>query len=82
MKGKRVDHITLSSQSQVGGYIRKELSTVFFSTFDMDKLGKTLRHHWKQRLKISKTAKFDSDLLKTNDDIAPHKREILNTFLW
>ena len=48
----------------------------------MDKFGKTRRHHWKQRLKISKTAKFESDLLKTNDDKANKKREILNTFLW
>ena len=81
MKGERVDHITLSSQSQVSGYIRKEnFPQFFFSTFDMDRLGKTRRHHWKQRLKISKTAKFESDLLKSNDDIAPQKREILTCF--
>ena len=47
----------------------------------MDKLGKTRRHHWKQRLKINKIAKFESDLSKTNEDIAPQKREILNMFL-
>ena len=35
----------------------------------MDKLGKIRGHHWKERLKISKSAKFDSDLLKTNEDI-------------
>ena len=35
----------------------------------MDKLGKIRRHHWKERLKISKSAKFESDLLKTNEDI-------------
>ena len=58
----------------------RELSTVFFSTFDVDKLGKIRRYHWKKSLKISKIAKFESDLLKTNDEIATHKREILNTF--
>ena len=35
-----------------------------FSTFNLDQLGK-------ERLKISKIAKFESDLLKTNQDIAP-----------
>ena len=34
-----------------------DLSTVF-STFDMDKLRK---HHWKERLSVRKTAKFESD---------------------
>ena len=32
-----------------------------FSTFDMDKLGKILPHHWKERLNIGKIAKFESD---------------------
>ena len=50
----------------------------FFSTFDMDKFGKICRHHWKERLKISK----ERDLLKTNGDTAPQSREILQTFLW
>ena len=45
-----------------------------FLTFDMDKLGIIRRHRWKERLKISKSAKFDSDLLKTNKDIAPPRR--------
>ena len=35
----------------------------------MDKLGKIRGQHWKERLKISKSAKFDCDLLKTNEDI-------------
>ena len=48
----------------------------------MDKLGKIRRYHWKKSLKISEIAKFESDLLKTNDEIATQKREILNTFLW
>ena len=83
MKGERVDHITLSSESQVSGYIRKENfpQFFFFSTFDVDKLGKIRRYHWKQSLKICEIAKFESDLLRTNDEIAPQKREILNTFL-
>ena len=40
----------------------------FFSTFDMYKLGKIRRHRWKERLTISIIAKFESDLLKTNED--------------
>ena len=48
----------------------------------MDKLGKIRRHHWKERLKINKIAKFESDLLKTNEDIASYSREILQTFVW
>ena len=48
----------------------------------MDKFGKIRRHHWKGRLKISKISKFESDLLKTNKDIAPQSREILQTFVW
>ena len=49
--------------------------SLFFSTFDMDK------YHWKERFKISKIAKFESDLLKTNEDIASQSREILQTFV-
>ena len=30
----------------------------------MDKLGKIHRHHWKERLKISKIAKFESASLR------------------
>ena len=47
----------------------------------MDKFGKIRRHHWKECRKISKFAKFESDLLKTNDDTAPQSREILQTFV-
>ena len=50
----------------------------------MDKLaGKSVdMHYWKERLKISKTAKFKRELLKTqktNEEIAPQSREILQT---
>ena len=41
----------------------------------MDKLG----HRWKCRLKVSKLALFESDLLNTNEDIAPQSRRILQT---
>ena len=45
----------------------------------MDKLGKIRGHHWKERLKISKSAKFESDLLKTNEDIySPSKSRNFN----
>ena len=34
----------------------------------MGKFGKIRRQHWKRCSKISKIAKFESDLLKTNKD--------------
>ena len=43
----------------------------------MDKFGKIRPHHWEERLKISKSAKFESDWLKTNEDTVPQSREIL-----
>ena len=36
----------------------------------------TSRNQWKERLKIRKIAKSKSDLLKTNEDIAPQCRQI------
>ena len=36
----------------------------------MDKLGKIHRHYWKEHLKITKISKFESDLWKTNEDVA------------
>ena len=57
----------------------RDLSTVF-STFEMNQLEKIRPHGWKESLKlISKIAKFESDLLKTSEDIAPQSREILQT---
>ena len=53
-----------------------------FQLFDMEKLGKVRRHHRKERLKISKIAKFECDLLKTSEDIASQTGEILQTFVW
>jgi len=37
----------------------------------MDQLAKIHRHRWKERLKISTVAKFESDRMKTNKDVAP-----------
>ena len=54
-----------------------DLFTVFFFFFNF-RHGQICRHHWKERLKISK----ERDLLKTNGDTAPQRREILQTFLW
>ena len=48
----------------------------------MDKFWKIGPHHWKEHLKITKIAKFESDLLKTNEDTAPQSRETLQTFVW
>ena len=55
-----------------------DLFTVFFFFFFNFRRGQICRHHWKERLKISK----ERDLLKTNGDTAPQRREILQTFLW
>ena len=54
---------------------------IVFSMFNMDQLGKIRRHHWKERVKISKIAKFESDLLKTKEDTVPKRRENLQTFV-
>ena len=48
----------------------------------MGKFRKIRGHHWKEGLKISKIVKFESDLLKTNEDVASQSREILQTFVW
>ena len=48
----------------------------------MDNLGKICRDHWKERREISKIAKFESDLLKNNEDKALQSRDILQTFKW
>ena len=42
-------------------------------------LGKISRHHWKEHLKISKTATFESE---ASDDIAQQSCENLQTFVW
>ena len=36
----------------------------------MDKFGKICRHHIKERLKVNKVTKFESDLLKAYKDTA------------
>ena len=48
-----------------------------FSTFNMDNLGKICRHHWKERLNISKIVKFESDTFYASKDC-----ENLQTFVW
>ena len=49
----------------------------FFNISDIKKLGKIHQLCWKERLKISKMAKFECYLLKTNADIASQTREFL-----
>ena len=48
----------------------------------MYKTGQIHWLRWKERLKKNKIAKFESDLLKTNEDIAPQSHEILQMFVW
>ena len=55
----------------------------FFSTFDIDKLGKIHPFCLKEDFLICKIAKFANDLLKTNEDIGPQSPKILQMFvLW
>ena len=51
-----------------------------FSTFYMDKLEEIRRHHWKERLKINKIAKFKSDTSLASEGIALQSCENLETF--
>ena len=59
--------------------------TFFMSTFYMEKLRKIYRQlapvGWKERLKMSNVAKFWKWLMKTDEDIGPQSREILQTFV-
>ena len=52
----------------------------FFQLLTYASFGKIRRHHWKERLKIIKIAKFESNLLKANGDRAPQSCEIFQTF--
>ena len=63
--------------AQKGSSFRIDHSPLFFLFFFSF-------HHWKKKcLEIRKFAKFESDLLKTNEDIGrPQSREILQTFVW
>ena len=45
-----------------------------FSSFDGEQLVKICQHHWK-------VAKFESDLLKTNKDLAPEGRGSFKRFI-
>ena len=53
-----------------------------FLTIAWDQLAKIRQHSWKERLKISIVAKFESDFVKTNQDMAPQSRRILQTLVW
>ena len=43
----------------------------------MEQLGKIRQHYWKERLKMSKIAKFESDTSLASEDPAPQSRESL-----
>ena len=42
---------------------------------------KIRQHGWKERLHIHKVAKFENDLMKTREDLAPQSRRILQMFV-
>ena len=75
----KVQFDTAPTQSNAQPQI--ELSTIFL-TFHWDQLGNIRQRGWIERLKISKVDKFESDLLKTNENIATQSRDILQTFVW
>ena len=54
----------------------KDPSAVF-STFQMDQVANIYRHCWKGYLKFGKVAKFESDGIETNKDMAPQSRKVL-----
>ena len=54
----------------------------FFQLLTLDKWGKINWHHWKECLKISNIAKFESDLLNAMKILLLKGREILQMFLW
>ena len=50
-------------------YFRIEIDlSTFFSTFDKGRLANIHRHYWKERRKISKPAKFESDKPELGED--------------
>lgn len=52
-----------------------------FSTFDRNQLAKIRQHGFKEHLTISEDVKFEPDLLKTNEEIAPQSLRILQMFV-
>ena len=55
---------------------------LFFSTFDKDLLANIHRHYWKERLKISRLAKYESHMYEASEEIALQSREILDRFVY
>ena len=49
---------------------------------ELGQLAKIRQYGGKERLKISKVARFESDLLKNNEDKAPQSRVILRDVLY
>ena len=48
----------------------------------MNKWRNIRRHHWKERLKISKTARFESDTSEVSEDIAVQSCDNFQTLVW
>lgn len=53
----------------------------FFSTFGRDQLANIHGHYLKERLKISKAAKYESDVSEASENIGLRSREILQKFI-
>ena len=52
-----------------------------FFNFCHEQIRENPSYPLKKGLKISKIAKFETDLLKTNEGIAPQSPEVLQTFV-
>ena len=54
----------------------------FFQLLTWTSWGKSIDTTEKSAFKISKIVKFESDLLKSNEDIASQSHKILQKFVW
>ena len=52
------------------------------SAFDCIQWAKIRQHRLKEHLEISEDAKFERDLVKTNEDITPQSHQIFQAFVW
>ena len=72
--------ISLSNGEALPKRIPLSIQNCTFSTFDMDKKAKET--NGKNAFKLEILPSLQVGLLKTNEDIAPQWRQILQTFVW
>ena len=72
--------ISLSNGEALPKRIPLSIQNCTFSTFDMDKKAKET--NGKNAFKLEILPSLQVGLLKTNEDVAPQWRQILQTFVW